>query len=182
MKKLRTPQKKYPRGKSKKSKGTPDLKTKHVVKAAIDSSLSGNQLTKHTDSLRSQRSRGDHAVKVPAGHTARKERSELNKVFVRCFKSITTSFSPDNGAVRMCTDVVDFLYQTIYARGRHPKEIAVLKFNLDGGRGSQKLMNHYLFDDDPILKHDSTEEGAKHTRKSTAGTKTPVLHTPSSSV
>jgi len=44
LKKLKTPQKKRPRGKSKKLKGTPELKTRDVVKAGIASSLSGSQL------------------------------------------------------------------------------------------------------------------------------------------
>ena len=75
---------------------------------------------------------------------------------------------------------MDFLYQTIYSRGRHPKEVAVLKFNLDGGRGSQKLMAQYVFDDDPVLADDSTEEDRKAYAAKYGGYKdTPVLRTPS---
>ena len=46
----------------------------------------------------------------------------------------------------------------MFARGRSPNEAAVLKFNLDGGRGSQKLMTHYIFADDLILRNDSTKD------------------------
>ena len=36
-----------------------------------------------------------------------------------------------------------------------------MKFGLDGGRGSQKLMTHMIFSDDPILRNDATEEQRK---------------------
>ena len=58
----------------------------------------------------------------------------------------------------MCKNVADFLYKTVYVRGHHPRDVAVLKFNLDGGRGSQKLMVQYIFVDDPVLRDHSIEE------------------------
>ena len=45
----------------------------------------------------------------------------------------------------MCNDVEDFLLKVVYCRGRDRKEVAVVKFGLDGGRGSQKLMTHMIF-------------------------------------
>ena len=178
LKKLKTPQRKRPRGKSKKTKGTPELKTKHVVKAGIASNMSGSQLAKHAEALRSQKERGQHGVKVPAGATARKERSEINKVFWEDFDSIRTKYSPDNGAAQMCVDVKRFLYKTILVRDRHPNDVAVMKFNLDGGRGSQKLMIQCIFDDDPILSEDATEEEREAYSKKHGGLKdTGIRHT-----
>ena len=71
----------------------------------------------------------------------------------------------------MCKNVVVFLYKTVYVRGRDPKKVAVLKFNLDGGRGSQKLMAQYIFDDDPVLRADSTEEDRESYSKKNGGFK-----------
>ena len=89
-KRLKTPQKKKPRGKSKKTKGTPTLKIKHVVKAGIASNISGHQLAKHTAALCSQNKQGHHNVRVPAGATVKKETSELNKTFWPDFTNIPT--------------------------------------------------------------------------------------------
>ena len=177
LKMLRTPERK-PRGKSKRTKRTPELTTKHVVKAAIASNLSGSQLSKHTEALRSQKGQGHHNVNLPSGETARKERSELNKVFWEDFKSVPTRLCPDNGAAQVCTNVEEFLYKTVYARSHHPNDVALLKFNLDGGRGSQKLVTQYLFDDDPTLSADATEEAREAYMKQNGGLKdTGVMHT-----
>ena len=178
LKMLKTPEKKRPRGKSKKTKGTPVLKTKHVVKAGIASSMSGSQLAKHTEVLRSQKESGQHGVKVPAGAAARKERSEISKAFWEDFDSIPTKLCADNGAAQMCVDVKRFLYKTIMVRHRHPNDVAVMKFNLDGGRGSQKLMIQCIFDDDPILREDATEEEREAYSQKNGGLKdTGIRHT-----
>ena len=178
LKMIETPEKKKPRGKSKKTKSTPQLKTKHIVKAGIESSMSGSQIARHTEALRSQKKHGRHGVKVPAGATARKERTEINKVFWEDFESVPTDLCPDNGAAQMCKDVKELLYKTVMIRGYHPSNVAVMKFNLDGGRGSQKLMAHYIFDDDPILKEGSTEEDREVYGKEHGGLKdTGMRHT-----
>ena len=54
----------------------------------------------------------------------------------------------------------------------------MIQFNLDGGRGSQKLMAHYVFDDDPVLSDDSTEEDRKAYAAKYGGYKdTGIAHT-----
>ena len=155
---LKTPTKKKPRGSSSKLRRSPRLKDTHLLQAGLDSSLSGRKMEKHTEALRAQNKRGEHRVKVPSGSKVRKTHSEINKTFWPDFETKTTKLCPDNGASVMCTDVTDFLLKVVHIRGKRPVDVAVVKFNLDGGRGSQKLMSHIIFFGDPILRNDATEE------------------------
>jgi len=158
LERLRTPPKKKRRGSSMSCRRSDRLKKEHLVQAGIDSGLSGRQLEKHADSLRGQGARGEHAVQVPSGSATRKERSELGKVFLPDFETLETKLCPDNGSAQMCKDVVEFFQKVVYMRGYSNEEVAVIKSNLDGGRGSQKLMAQIIFSDDPILRNDVTED------------------------
>lgn len=158
---LKTPPKKKRRGNSQKLRRSPRLKEAHLLQAGIESKMSGRRIQKHTDALRMQRERGEHSVKLPSGHTVRKRRSELNKAFRNEFESIDTKLCPDTGAAVMCVDVEDFLLQVIYCIGVTRQQVKVVKFNLDGGRGSQKLMTQMIYSGDPILRNNATEEQRK---------------------
>ena len=68
----------------------------------------------------------------------------------------------------MCTDVTDFLLKVTHIRGKRPVDVAVIKFNLDGGRGSQKLMSHMTFPYSEMMQQRQKELS---TLNSTAATK-----------
>ena len=162
---------KDPAGNLKKTKRTPELKQKHMVKAGATSNLTGRKLSKFTESLRTQRDEGGHSVPVTAGESARKDRSNLNKVFQDDFINIPTHLCPDNGAAQVCKDTVEFIRKVVFIRGKNPDDIVLAKINLDGGGGSQKLMMQLMFSEDPIFDPNSTEKDRDVYAKTNGGFK-----------
>ena len=169
---LRTPKRKKPRGKSANIRRSPGLNQEQLLQAGIDSGMSGRQLERHADSLRGQNGRGNHSVKVPSGSTLRKARTILRSVFLTDFGSVETKLCPDNGAAQMCTDVVKFFKKVVYMRGFTSEDVRVIKFNLDGGRGSQKLMAQIIFQTTLFYATMPRRTSEKNTAISMAATRT----------
>ncbi|XP_041361215.1 uncharacterized protein LOC121377334 [Gigantopelta aegis] len=135
------------------------IKTKSSASINLDDAFAMSSAMRSTGRslARGLESLGLRGLSVPSGANYRKHKSKLNQIFASNFESVDCNLSPDDGAAIMCKHVAGFLEKSTAIKGKQKKDVALIKFNVDGGRGSLKLCAQVIYADDPVLRKNATE-------------------------
>ena len=102
------------------------------------------------DSQRERHTDGDSKVDSASGAVLRRDSTFFHRVFSRMFRDVDTTFGSTGGAV-ICDSLLIFILTICFLTGNPLAMLLRVKLNVDGGRGSVKLMLQLLWSDDPIF-------------------------------
>lgn len=104
------------------------------------------------DTQRKRKREGDTSIGSVSGSVHRRDSTRLNKCFSRLFHDTDCQYGKTDGGAVVCVNLMVLICVICWLRGELVSQLYRVKLNMDGGRGSLKLMLQLLFKDNEIFQ------------------------------
>ena len=129
----------------------------HMVMKAT-AALSGRQAGRIASSLKRRFAEGHTSVDSVGGSLVRRDSTKQNKVFEHLFTSVDCEYSTVDGAAYVCLDLTLLVVLIAYLRDQAVSDLRLIKFIVDAGQGSLKLLLQLLWYNDEVFSSNTYKQ------------------------